>query len=88
MRRGWRKSEGPGADGYALVGIAYLEIGCGSQRAVVTDGSIILVLRAAVIADMIEKVDHMAGSTSPCHSYIDLSDLTVIVSVGEARSLV
>ncbi len=28
----------PGPEGYALVGIAYLEIGCGAELAVVTNG--------------------------------------------------
>lgn len=75
----------PGPEGYALVGVSYLEIGSGSDEAKIIDTSIILALPTQTIADMAEKIEHMVRRTAPCHNYVDLRDITIIVSLGEGR---
>lgn len=75
----------PGPDGFALVGIGFLQIASGPARAIINDNSIIVTLPPVLIAEMSKKVERMPSITEPCHNYIDLEGLTIVVALGEHR---
>jgi hypothetical protein len=75
----------PGPDGYALIGIDYLQIGNGEEQATLGENSVIVALPPPLVAEMTEKVERMAAGAAPCHNYIDLEGLTIIIALGERR---
>jgi hypothetical protein len=68
-----------------LIGIDYLQIGNGEDQATIIDNSVIVALSPPLLAEMREKVERMATRAAPCHDYVDLSGLTIIVALGERR---